>query len=146
MKPNLLKLSDNKTELLCVTRKGFRTMPVSASVTIGDCCIQPSNQVRNLGVRFDEHMTMGPQVSAVCSSGHFHLRNSRTIRRYLTVDSAACLVHAFISSRLDQGNALLYPQSTGSHDFRDHRTCRFGLSLELRSKARITPVMKMLNW
>ena len=108
MKPNILKLSDDKTELLRATRKGFREMPFSPSTTIGDCCSQPAKQVRNLGVMFDEHMTMGAQVSAVPSSAHFHLRNIGTIRGYLTEDPAVYLVPAFISSRLDQGNALLY--------------------------------------
>ena len=111
MKPKMLKMSDNKTTLLCVTRKGFWTMPVSPSVTIGNCCIQPAKQVSNL-------------------------RNTGTIRRYLTVDAAACLVYTVSYHQVWTRvmlSCMVFP-STRSHDFRDYRTCRPGLSLELRSR------------
>ena len=88
MKANMLKLSDNKTELLYLTRNGTQIISGSHPVTIGDTSIQPVKQVRDLGIMFDEHMTMQAQISAICSSGHFHLKNIGTIRRYLTVDSA----------------------------------------------------------
>ena len=47
-------------------------------------------------------------VTAVCRSAIFHLRNISRIRRYLTAAATEQVVHAFVTSRLDIGNALLY--------------------------------------
>ena len=38
----------------------------------------------------------------------FSLRNIAKIRKYLTGDSAKCVVHALITSKLDNCNALSY--------------------------------------
>lgn len=149
MKVNMLKLSDGKTELLYLTRKATRTVPdpPATPVTIGDCTIQPAKQVRNLGILFDEHMTMDAQISAICSAGHFHLRNIGANRRYLTTDAAECLVHAFISSRLDLGNALLYgvPKSQIA---RLQRLQNLAARVITRTPKynHITPVLKALHW
>ena len=49
-------------------------------------------------------------MTAVCRSAIFHLRNILRIRRYLTAAATEQVVHAFVTSRLDIGNALLYQQ------------------------------------
>ena len=145
MRANLLKLSDGKTEVLFITRKG--TTPITTPVTIGDSSVQPVKKVRNLGVLFDDCMKMEPQISAMCSAGHFHLRNIGTIRKYLTVESAECLVHAFITARLNNGNALLY----GVPKFQVARLQRMQ-NVAARVVTRtsrtdhITPVLKSLHW
>ena len=47
-------------------------------------------------------------MTAVCMSAIFHLRNISTIRRYLTAAETMYVIHAFVTGRLDVGNALLY--------------------------------------
>ena len=66
-----------------------------------------STVVSNLGILFDEQLSMADHVTAVCKSCFFQLRLLRLIRSCLTMDSAKTLVHAFISSRLDYCNSLL---------------------------------------
>lgn len=44
----------------------------------------------------------------ICRSSFYHLRNLSRIRKYLTKESAAVVVHAFFTSKLDYCNALLY--------------------------------------
>ena len=51
---------------------------------------------------------MKTHISSVCKSAHHHLRNIGSIRKYLSQDLCVKLIHAFITSRLDYGNALLY--------------------------------------
>ena len=46
-------------------------------------------------------------ISSVCRSGFFQLRQLRTIRRSLTTDATRALVKAFVSCRLDYCNSLL---------------------------------------
>ena len=103
----MLKLSEGKTELIYITRKESQTISAPPSATTGDNIIHSVKQVRNLGIMFDEHMNIDAQISSMCSAGHFHLRNIGMIGKYLTADSAECLVHAFITSQLNHGNALL---------------------------------------
>jgi len=62
--------------------------------------------VSNLGVLFDEQLSMADHVTAVYKSCFFQLRQLRLIRSCLTMDSAKTLVHAFISSCLDYCNSL----------------------------------------
>ena len=47
------------------------------------------------------------------SSFYFHLRRLRTVRRSLTKESLLTLVHAFVTSRVDHCNGLLF----GSHSY-----------------------------
>ena len=67
-----------------------------------------SDSCRNLGVMLDSTMTMSSQISSICKSVWYQLRNLGFIRKYLTRSAAEKIVHALISSRLDFGNALLY--------------------------------------
>ena len=68
----------------------------------------PSTLVRNLGVIFDNRMTMRDQITALCRTAHFHLRNIGRIRKSITDDACEKLIHAFVTTRLDCGNANLY--------------------------------------
>ena len=64
--------------------------------------------VRNLGAWFDDQLTMAVHITKVYSAAFYHLHNSRRIRKYLSMDSAATLIHSFLSSRIDYCNSLLY--------------------------------------
>ena len=46
--------------------------------------------------------------SCTCRSSFYHLRNQSRIRKYLTKESASVAVHAFVTLKLDYGNAFLY--------------------------------------
>ena len=92
-----MKLSEGKTELIYFTIKESQTITTPPPATIGDNIIHLVKQVHNLGIMFDENMKMDAQISSMCSAGHFHLQNIGIIRKYLTADSAECLVHAFIT-------------------------------------------------
>ena len=56
----------------------------------------------------DQEMTMESHMTVVCKSAIFHLRNISRIRRYLTAAATEQVIHVFVTSRLDVGNALLY--------------------------------------
>jgi len=71
------------------------------SVSVGNTVISPSSGARNLGVFFDRHLDMR-------QSCYFQLRQLRVIRRSLPRDVLKTLLHAFVSSRLDYCNSLLY--------------------------------------
>ena len=57
---------------------------------------------------FDSEMSMVPHVNNICKSSFYHLCNISRIRKFISVNTAEKLVHAFVTSRLDNCNSLLY--------------------------------------
>ena len=57
------------------------------SVSVGDSNILPSPKVRDLGVIFDECLTLDANISNICRSAHFHFRNIRRIRMLLSFEA-----------------------------------------------------------
>ncbi len=103
----LLKLNDDKTEFLVISSPYYQESVRHTSLKVGDAVISSSEQCRNLGVIFDSKMNLKQHVSSVCRSAFFQLRKISIIRRYLSDDSCATLVHSFVTSRLDYCNSLL---------------------------------------
>ena len=63
----------------------------------------------NHGVQcFDSQLTMGDHMRATCRSCFFQLRQLRAIRSSLMTDAGKTLAQAFVRSRLDYCNSLLY--------------------------------------
>ena len=67
-----------------------------------------SSVVRNLGSYIDDKLSMNSHINKVCNASFYYLYNIRRIRKYLSRDSSETLIHAFVSSRLDYCNSLLY--------------------------------------
>ena len=63
---------------------------------------------RNIGVIFDNHFHFNARIASTCKSSFYHLLNISNKRKYLSSNSTEILVHAFVSSKLDHCNALLY--------------------------------------
>ena len=53
-------------------------------------------------------MCMKQHVNSICKACYLHLRNIGKIRNYLTQRATVTLVHAFIASKLDHMNSILY--------------------------------------
>ena len=63
---------------------------------------------RNLGIVINSWLLMADHVASVCRSAYYHLRQIRATLQSLSRDTAKTLVQAFISSRLDHCNLVLY--------------------------------------
>ena len=64
--------------------------------------------VRDIGAMLDSALTMESHIKSVKKSCYHQIRNISKIRKYLSEDAAKTLVNAFVTSRLDNMNALLY--------------------------------------
>ena len=104
---NGLKLNQDKTIFSLIHSK-FRPRPQLDHIQVGNELIPFSTSATNLGVIFDETLTFEEHVKKICRSSFFHLRNISRIRKYLTMSSVEVLIHAFVSSKLDYCNSLLY--------------------------------------
>ena len=147
MVSNKLKLNDEKTEIMYISSRFYQQQIILQDFTIDNVKIVPAKSVRNIGIMFDNQMTMGAQVTSVCKAAHFHLRNIGRIRKSITYDACEKLIHAFVTSRLDCGNATLY----GLPEYQNSRLQRM-LNIAARILTlspmfnNITPVLVELHW
>ena len=149
MKDNFLKLNHSKTEYIVIGTKHQvqKSSQDISSIKVGESSVNSSSNVRNIGAVFDAHLTMIDHVNAICRSCYPHVRNIGKIRHFLSNVATEKLVHAFISSRLDHHNSLLYglPKYLIEKLRRIHnhsarivsRTSKF---------SHIQPVLKELHW
>ena len=108
MRSNLLKLNDDKTEFIIFASPYFSRKITSLSLTVGNNRTDSTPFVRNLGAIFDRKLSMENLVLEKVRTALFYLKNISRIRRYLDQESAKTIVHAFVISRLDYANSLLY--------------------------------------
>jgi len=74
---------------------------------VGADTIPACDHVRLLGVIISADLSLDRHVSVVSSAFFYWLRQLRRVRRSLDDESAAILVHAFVTSRVDYCNLLL---------------------------------------
>lgn len=98
-----LKLNDDKTEYLIIGTQQLAKVTIS-SLHVGNPAVTPLSSARNLGSWF----TVATQITRTCNSASYDLYNQRRIRKYLPKENTKTLVHAFISSRVDYSDSLLY--------------------------------------
>ena len=109
MREDQLMLNDDKTEFLIIGTCQQLSKVSIQSIKIGQTEIFLVASARKLGTWFDTHLDMGTHITKTCSSAFYYLYNIRRIRKYLSRESTEKLVqYAFISSRLDYCNSLLY--------------------------------------
>ena len=106
---NMLKLNDSKTELMLVTSKRTKHLhSLPTSITISNAQIPFKDSVKNLGFILDCHLTMNAHVSNIARTCNFELRRLASTRRFLTSTATATLVSAFVLTRIDYCNSLLF--------------------------------------
>ena len=108
MHDNKLLLNEAKTEFLLIGTKQQLAKVNISHVEVGNANIAPHSPVKNLGVWFDSNLSMVDHITKTSSAAFYHLYNIRRIRKYLTKECTETLIHAFISSRLDYCNSLLF--------------------------------------
>ena len=90
---------------------------------------------------------MEAHINHVCSVCYFHLRNISAIRGSLTKDAAVKLVHAFITSRLDSCNALLYHlPKTLIHKLQRVQNTAARIVTRAPKHSSITAILQELHW
>ena len=146
MVKNRLKLNGNKTELLIIKSRSDLS-PVIENIEVSNSTIQPSTSAYNIGVTFDEYMSMNKHITNICKSCFFHLTKIARIKDYLSTSDIQTLVHAFITSKLDNFNSLLYGQPKFLIDrLQNVQNCAARLVTGSKKYDHITPIMKQLHW
>ena len=115
---NMLKLNDNKTELMLVTSNRTKHLySLPTSITMGNALISFKQFEKNLGFTLDCHLAMNAHYTNIYRTCYFELRRLASIRRFLTSTATATLVSTFVLSRIDYCNSLLFGST---HDVTSH--------------------------
>ena len=143
---NKLSCNPTKTEVVHLHSRFSNLTPIP-SINIGDYLVPINKEVCNLGAMFDKHLTMSCHINKICRSPSLALRNIGRVRKYLNQQSTERLVHAFITSRLDYCNSLLYGIPAKKIN-KLQRLQNSAARLVTRSKIRehITPILSKLHW
>lgn len=108
MGSHFLKLNDEKTEFMLFGTENDIKQVTGWTVSVGGAEILPSRDARNIGAYLDPQMKMTVQISKTIRACYCQLRSISKIKRFLTKDAVIRLCHAFITSRIDNMNALLH--------------------------------------
>ena len=143
---NRLKLNQDKTEVL-VFSSCYRPRPNIGNLAIVDMMVNCSTKAKDIGVTLDNSLSMVPHITAVCKSAFFHLRNISKIRGFLNTETTKTLVHAFVTSKVDYCNSLLY----GVPKYLLQRlqrvlNCAARIVFKSNKYDHITPLLRELHW
>ena len=148
MANNMLKLNDAKTEFIILGSKHtLDKLSDIQSLSVGDDQVQCAPAVKNIGATIDETLSMIPHIHNTTKACYLHLRHLGQIRKYLTQEATSTLVHAFITSKLDNLNSLIY----GIPDYLIDKLQLIQnqaakLILKKKKFDSVTPLLKTLHW
>ena len=147
MAANFLKLNDEKTECIMFGSQHDLRSVSECTVSVGNEVVVPSRTVRNIGAMLDSALTMTPHLNYITKSCYFQIRNLSKIRKYLSEESCKTLTHAFVTSRLDNMNSLLFdiPKNLTKR-LQNVQNNAARVVKRQRKSCHITPILKDLHW
>ena len=143
-----LKLNPEKTEFTVIGDRQARGSIIQKFPTqFLENSISPTNEVRNLGVTFDSGNTFASHINQGLLCLLLPPQRSQTLRKFLSVETAALLANAMISCQIDYCNSLLYgvnKYNVAKLQKIQNALCRIVFSLDKTSH--ITPYLQKLHW
>uniref|UniRef100_A0A3P9J789 Reverse transcriptase domain-containing protein n=1 Tax=Oryzias latipes TaxID=8090 RepID=A0A3P9J789_ORYLA len=141
---NSLQLNSEKTETLIVAPEN-KIPIISRHLGSLSSSVQPC--IRNLGVWFDQSMSLDHHSSLLIRNCFYHLRNIAKLRAFLSNSVLEMVIHAFISSRLDYCKSLFtcFNKSVLNRlQLVQNTAARLLTGSDKR--AHITPILSSLHW
>ena len=133
--------------MLVTSKRTKHLHNLPTSITIGNVQIPFKQSVKKLGSTIDFHLTMNAHVSNIARTSYFELRRLAYICRFMSSTATATLVSAFVFSRLDYCNSLLFGST---HDVTSHlqriQNYAARVILRLPRSLSITTHLKSLHW
>ena len=100
---NKLMINDDKTEFSFITKPHLISHVKDFQRKIGGKDIPATDCAKNLGVIFDQTLSIDKQINSVSRVNLFHLRN---VCRLLSDDASSLVIHYLVTARLDYCNIL----------------------------------------
>ena len=112
MSANRLKLNTYKTQFIWLgTPHQLHKVVCGDTITIGGTAIQVSTEAVCLGVLLDSALAFALHIRRLTGRSFYYLRQMRIVRKSLTQEVAKTVVNAFVTSRMDYCNSILYGAS-----------------------------------
>uniref|UniRef100_A0A3Q3MWV1 Reverse transcriptase domain-containing protein n=1 Tax=Labrus bergylta TaxID=56723 RepID=A0A3Q3MWV1_9LABR len=147
MHTNFLSLNYAKSDIIIIGPKSLTNSIHNFSFTIDNSTLSPFPHIRNLGVIFDSQLSFDHHVTQLTRTAFFHLKNIARLRPLLSFSAAETLIHAFITSRLDYCNSILFgTPSKVLNKLQYIQNSAARLLTHLRTCEHITPVLQNLHW
>ena len=93
-----------KLKLLFVIQKKFPVL--IDEITVGQDKVKFSKSAKNLGVIFDDDLSMDTHVKSLCKAVYLEIRRLKHMSRFVDEKSLKTLAASFILSKFDCCNAL----------------------------------------
>ena len=114
----MISCNPTKTEMVLFMSQ-FKQYDPIPGIFINGVIILPVPAARNLGTILDSHLKLNAHVNNIRKTAHYAIRRISRIQKYLSQQDCEKLIHAFVTSRLDSCNSILY----GLPEYSEHR-CR----------------------
>ena len=150
MSANFLKLNEDKTKCLLISPTNYSTYILSnLCISFSGSVITPSLDCVNLGVTFDNEMSMHTYINSIVSKGYYHLGKFWNVADKLTVELKLTLITSYILPLIDYCNVTFLAASKMFVDKLQkllNSAVRFIFNLSgKRRRLSITPYLKKVH-
>jgi hypothetical protein len=147
MSQHQLKMNDSKTEFIVLSNKRTAQKITAPTLNVSGHTIVPTASARNIGVTMDSEMTMEAHVNGICKRAYWQLHRIAKIRNFMDRESLECIIHAFMTSRIDYCNALLCGTSHRvTQKLQRVQNAAARILTKTKKSDHITPILRELHW
>lgn len=101
-----LKINNAETEFIVLSTKDLASLLGSPSLCNGNHHISPRTPVKNIGVVFDQCMSVQAYVTSLCHIAFYQLKNIARLGSFIKNGSCETIIHAFITCELDFSHSV----------------------------------------
>ena len=147
MNDNMLGLNGPKTEYMILGKTSTLKNLTKINLNLNGSVINPTKNVKNLGIMFDEELTMSDQVSSLCKTMFYGIKKISTYRKYMTQEVAEKLMVSLVLSKMDYCNCLLAGlPNVLIQKLQYVQNCAAKVIFRKRKSDHVTPLLKSLHW
>ena len=147
MTENYLKFNEPKSEFLILSKSSQLNKINKPVLKLNGAEVIAKQEVKNLGVIFDEHLTLSSHVSLLCQRMFLEIRNISLHRKYLADEVVCQLMVSLVLSKMDYCNSLFsgLPQVL-INKLQRVQNCAAKVCLRKRKYDHATPLLESLHW
>ena len=147
MRTNMLKLNDDKTELIVLGTRQQLSKVGGVTITIGNYTIPAVSSAQNLGIHFDRELKWVVHINHLTSNLYHTLTKGAHVWHLLNKEATKMVIQALVLSKIDYCNSIYQSASTYAIEklqWIQNMGCR--ITNGLQKCDHITPHLMDLQW